>query len=242
MRFDLVLCMLGTVISTRPFQYDAPTGRWLDGEYIPRQARPALTEGSMAACPTTKDFCIDTRWSDARTCLYPMPHLIKRCYDESCIQSSFGFERKQANLEDTYCKDFMDVEGRVCQYNDFKKCTCPSDIEDVAYANAVVVYKGESVPPGYRIAPECIYPSANIKRLQNGGYVDPPLPGQPFPPAIPDHPKLQGDLFWKDPADIPVSTLPPLRPRSGDSSKSTAVPSAAVLAISVIILVMCTPM
>jgi hypothetical protein len=151
-----------------------------------------------------------------------MPHLIKRCYDESCIQSPFGISRKQTQLEDTYCKDFMDVEGRVCQYNDYQRCTCPAEIEEVVYANAQVIHKGDSVPEGYKIVSECVYPSANIKRLQNGGYVDPPLPGQPAPPAIPDHPKLKGDSFWKDPNEIEVTTLPPLKVRADSTTTKDA--------------------
>ena len=218
MRIVLSSILLCASSAQRPYQYDAPPGRWLVGESSPNHARPALPSGAEAACPTELDFCIDSRWSDARTCLYPMPHLIKRCFDESCIQSPFGAERAQNRLEDTYCKDFMDVEGRVCQYNDRLRCECPAEIEDIVYANAVVVHKGESVPPGYRLAPECVYPSANIKRLQNGGYVDPPLPGHPAPPAIPDHPKLKGNLTWVDPAEPDATTRPPLRQRANNGS------------------------
>ncbi len=217
MRIAFPSILISVCLAQRPYQYDAPPGRWLNGEQSPGHARPALPTGAVPACPGDLDFCIDSRWSDAQTCLYPMPHLIKRCFDESCIQSPFGGERAQNRLEDTYCKDFMDVEGRVCQYNDALRCQCPADIEDIVYANAVVVHQGESMPPGYRFAPECVYPSANIKRLQNGGYVDPPLPGHPVPPMIPDDPKLKGNLTWVDPSDD-ATTRPPLRPRGNGGS------------------------
>jgi hypothetical protein len=237
--YSSIIVSLGD--ASRSYQYDAPQGRWLNGEYSPKLIRPALPSGAVAACPVDFDFCIDARWSDPRTCLHPLPHLIKRCFDESCIQSSFGAQRAESRLEDTYCKDFMDVEGRVCQYNDMLRCECPLDVEDVVYANALVVHPGEAMPPGYRHASECVYPSANIKRLQNGGYVDPPLPGQPAPPPIPDHPKLKGNPNWTDPVDFDdVPTRPPLRPKGssfaelgqGSPADLKHYPSAAGLVIT----------
>jgi hypothetical protein len=249
MRIVLPFFMICASSAQRPYQYDAPQGRWLNNEHPPHHVRAPVPLGGITACPVDYDFCIDSRWSDDRTCMYPMPHLIKRCFDESCIQSPFGIERAGNRLEDTYCKDFMDVEGRVCQYNDAQRCECPSEIEEIVYANAVVVHQGESVPPGYKAVSECVYPSANIKRLQNGGYVDPPLPGQPAPPAIPDHPKLKGNLTWSDPLGADdVSTRPPLRPRAngsggvGDDQNNQAVrsfyPSAAGMIITICVVFM----
>ena len=192
------------------YQEDATEGRWINGETPPKAPR-AVLEGSRVACPDAHDFCIDTKWSDGQTCLSPNPHLIKRCLDESCIRTDFGKNRSAQLLEDTYCKDFMKSEGRLCQWTEAIRCSCPSDIEDIVFANGVILEADNfSVPPGYKLASECVYPSNNMKRMPNGAYVDVPVPGGPPVAPIPDDPKLKGDPFWKDVRNVTDATVRPL--------------------------------
>lgn len=206
------------VAADKCYQRDAPEGRWLEGEHKPTSARDAPEAGRLA-CPHSFDFCIDTRWSDARTCMYPNPHLIKRCYDEGCIRSEFGVARSNAGEEDTYCKDFMDIEGRFCQWTESVRCTCSDNVEDIVFANAVTVYN--LVPEGYRMASECVYPSNNFKRMPNGAYLDVPVLGQPSPPAVPSDPKLMGDQFWTEKEEEDSATMKPLLNKL--NSKSSAI-------------------
>ena len=95
-------------------------------------------------------------------------------------------------------------------------CNCPSHIEDVVYANGVVVMPGDAMPEGYRKAEPCIYPTGNMKRMPNGAYVDIPVPGEPLPPPMPDDAKLKGNLSWVDPRG--ESNDATLRPLPGFSS------------------------
>ena len=196
-------------VSSSAFGRNAPDGRWLNGESPPKKPR-TVPEGSRVACPLGFEFCVDSRWSDAQTCLHPNPHLIKRCLDESCIGSAFGKKRAAEYLEDTYCKDFMNFEGRFCQWTEEVRCTCSPSVEDVVYANGVVLSSAEEAPEGYTLASECVYPSNNIKRMPNGAYVDVPVTGGAPVPPIPNNPKLHGDLFWKDPNAGPAATVRPL--------------------------------
>lgn len=208
MRISLVQ-WLTIPYSLRAIQRNAPDGRWLNGESPPKEPR-IVPEGSRVACPVGFEFCIDSRWSDAQTCLRPNPHLIKRCLDESCIGSAFGKKRAAEYLEDTYCKDFMSFEGRFCQWTEEVRCTCSPSVEDIVYANGVVLSWAEEVPEGYTLASECLYPSNNIKRMPNGAYVDVPVIGGAPVPPIPNNPKLQGDPFWKDANAGPAPTVRPL--------------------------------
>ena len=226
MRLTFAAISTVLVVASKPYQRDAPIGRWINGEHPPSSRRSSPDDDSQVACPTSFGFCIDTRWSDPKTCLYPSPHLIKRCYDEGCIHSGFGQQRALEKLEDTYCKDFMDVEGRFCQWTEQVRCTCPAEIEDIVYANAIVVQAGGEVPEGYAVASECIYPSNNIKRMRNGAYIDVPVPGGAIPPPVPNDPKLKGDLNWVDPDsdNAPTVTLRPapvLNAEGGETSTTT---------------------
>ena len=226
-----VFVFLNATQAGKPYQADAPSGRWLGNEVSPRAHRYPPSDAHVA-CPTDFNFCIDTRWSDGQTCLFPNPHLIKRCLDEGCIRSDYGKDRAEKKLEDTYCKDFMSVEGRFCQWTEEVRCSCPLEIEDIVYANGMVVKPGDSVPSGYRIASECVYPSKNIKRMPNGAYVDVPVPGETAPPPLPNDSKLKGDRFWKDP-NQQDATLRPMGIRSNSNGVSEMFPT--VLAMLVIV-------
>jgi hypothetical protein len=234
---SVVLLILNHVVFVRTqFQADAPKGRWLNGETPPKNQRH-LPAGTTVACPTDFSFCVDTKWSDAQTCLHPNPHLIKRCMDLGCIESPFGRARAAAFEEDTYCKDFMSREGRYCQWTEKYMCNCPSHVEDIVFANAIIVNANEPLPHGYRIAKECIYPTPNMKRMPNGAYVDVPIPGEPLPPPIPDDPKLKGNLSWVDPrGEAPDATLRPRPELQADRGTSNASPQILCIMLAVIAL------
>lgn len=218
------------------FQRDAPRGRWLNGDRPPKTLR-FVNAGSVVACPTVLDFCIDTRWSDEQTCLHPNPHLIKRCLDESCIRSPFGKARAAQELEDTYCKDFMSHAGRFCQWTEQYRCTCAPDVEDIVYANGIVLNHGDDVPAGYAPASECVYPSDNIKRMPNGAYVDIRVPGGPPVPRIPDDPKLKGDILWLDADSVPTGTVRPLAvPAQSSGSTNIGIVSVHCALVAIIFL------
>lgn len=238
MRITVAAIAINQVVSQKSYQRDAPDGRWLEGEHGPSFPRSSPSSDSRVACPNSFSFCIDTRWSDARTCIYPNPHLIKRCYDEGCIRSDFGQDRITQGLPDTYCKDFMDVEGRFCQWTEQVRCTCTEEDEDIVYANSVVVAAGNPMPEGYRTASECIYPTNNLKRMPNGAYVDVPVPGKPSPPPIPNDAKLQGDLNWVDPnapTEEPTTTRKPAPMKNKQDSSGAAASSTSFLLIAAVI-------
>lgn len=205
MRFVCGLLCVSVLLVDAKYQEEAPEGRWLNNERPPNAARSVAPE-SQVACPTEFNFCLDYKWSDQQTCLHPNPHLIKRCMDEGCIRSPFGQALIAARKDDTYCKDFMSVEGRYCQWTEAYRCQCPREIEDLVYANGVVVAAGESVPAGYRLAKDCVYPTKNMKRMPDGAYVDVPVVGELPPPPIPNDPKLQADPLWVDPRATPEPT------------------------------------
>jgi hypothetical protein len=123
-------------------------------------------------------------------------------------------------MEDTYCKDFMSFEGRFCQWTEQVRCECAEHIEDIVFANGRVIRDGDSVPAGYNIVPECIYPPKNIKRMPNGRYVDVLVPGKPALPPFHDDPKLKGN-------NAPDSTLQPV---SRAAKKTISLAAIAVLA------------
>ncbi len=211
----------------------APDGVWLFGQQPPRRKRPVPAPGSIVTCPVQPDmdFCIDTMWSDDLTCLHPMPHLIKRCYDVGCLSSEFGQERMLGRKEDTYCKDYMGREGRFCQWSDVIRCSC-SD-EQIVYVNAIAVPQGEPIPEGYSKAGKCAYPTNNIKRYPNGKYEEVPVMFGEQPPTVPPHPKLLGDPNWKDPFAEPTATprpAPRLAPRVENPNSVSGV-SVAILVL-----------
>lgn len=118
--------------------------------------------GYRVACPNDRAYCIDFEASDNGTCMYPDPLEIKRCYDQSCTGSAWApLIRKQQN-EDTYCKDFMTPQGRVCQWLDSVPCSCES--------RSIYYYSGEFIPPeepipyGFTEAHPCTYPLDVIRR------------------------------------------------------------------------------
>ena len=78
-------------------------------------------------------------------------------------------------------------------------CRCPQEAEDLVYANRVALRHCDSIPDGYKITKPCIYPTANMKHMQNGAYMDIPMPGGEIPPPMPNDPKLKGNLSWVDP-------------------------------------------
>lgn len=229
---------LGASLSAASYQADAPVGRWYGSDTPPKQPR-SVPGDAQVACPKEFDFCIDYRWSDAQTCLHPNPHLIKRCLDLGCIESPFGKARAAAFQEDTYCKDFMSKEGRYCQWTEQYMCRCPPEIEDLVYANGVVIRGGQAIPDGYRIVKPCIYPTGNMKRMQNGAYVDVPVPGGEIPPPMPDDPKLKGDPHWVDPRGEPID--PALRNpnfAADDANKHMSVPTCVSAMIFAVVAVL----
>ena len=233
MRLIAIAVTLFTTGTVSYYQGDAPEGRWYGKETPPKHPRTPPTDAQIA-CPSEFKFCIDYKWSDAQTCLHPNPHLVKRCMDEGCIQSEFGKSRGAQQLEDTYCKDFMNREGRFCQWTEEVKCHCPKKEEDIVFANGIVVRPGDSVPSGYSIVSSCIYPTPNMKRMPNGAYVDVPIPGGPVPPPIPGDAKLKGDPAWVDPKDAGGQVRPvPRFDQDNSSTKTTPIFVSAALAIMI---------
>ena len=112
--------------------------------------------GYRVACPNDRLYCIDYQSSDNGTCMYPDPLEIKRCYDSSCTGSAWGALVRKQQGEDTYCKDFMTPQGRVCQWLDSVPCSCE--------ARSIYYYSGEFIPPtepipyGFSEAHPCTYP------------------------------------------------------------------------------------
>jgi hypothetical protein len=217
MRFVLASIPLPLLTCAR-FQDNAHVGSWLPGEEKPILARGAPLEGSIVLCPSSHRFCIDTKYSDPQTCLSPNPHLIKRCYDETCHHSELGRELIEKGMDSSYCKDFKGLAAMVCHHID-TPCTCDESIEQIVYANALVISPGDVVvPEGYAAVSECVYPSKYIRRLPNGEYVDVAPAGEPTAPPVPDDEKLRGDYSWTPPD---VATKPPAIRAAADVSTST---------------------
>ena len=125
----------------------------------PRRDPP---EGYFAVCPSNRAYCIDVQASDNGTCMYPGPVEIKQCYDQSCIQSVWGPIVYRQQGEDTYCKDFMTAQGRLCQWVDSLPCTCSS--KSIEYYDAEFVPNGALIPPGFFKPAPCVYPLDLIRQ------------------------------------------------------------------------------
>ena len=127
-----------------------------------------LSGGKTALCPSgDKQYCIDTRFSDETTCLYPDPTTIKICLDEGCFNMPENEKIFAKYGEDSYCKDYMTTpEGRLCHWS-MTPCTC--DKYDLEYVDARVIYSSDPIPTGWQEVKACEYPD-NFKaenRRQN---------------------------------------------------------------------------
>lgn len=120
--------------------------------------------GYRVACPSDRAYCIDYKGSDNGTCVYPDPVSIKNCYDQSCIQSSFGPMVRKQQGENTYCKDFMTPQGRLCQWIDTAACTC--DSQSIFYYSGEFIPPGEAIPQGFNEVYPCTYPLDLILRAK----------------------------------------------------------------------------
>ena len=118
--------------------------------------------GHKVACPSDRAYCIDYRGSDNGTCLYPDPVAMKKCYDNSCVDSSWGPIVRRQQGEDTYCKDFMTAQGRLCQWVDNLPCTCES--KSIFYYSGEFIPAHDPIPAGFAEASICTYPLDLIKR------------------------------------------------------------------------------
>jgi hypothetical protein len=116
--------------------------------------RPDPPSGHKVLCPNTHKFCIDERYSDKGTCMYPSPVDIKQCLDDSCSDQPDNEANFQKVKEDSYCKDFKRAASRVCQWLD-NPCTC--DKFDIEYVDAVYWPRDERTPEGYKVATTCAY-------------------------------------------------------------------------------------
>ena len=125
----------------------------------PRRAVPA---NHFAVCPSNRAYCIDYKASDNGTCMYPGPVEIKQCYDQSCINSAWGPIVHKQQGEDTYCKDFMTSQGRLCQWVDSLPCTCTS--KSILYYDAEFIPDGGPVPAGFARPDLCTYPLDLIRK------------------------------------------------------------------------------
>jgi hypothetical protein len=110
----------------------------------------------VAACPTDRDYCIDSRYSDEGTCMYPSPETIKECLDDTCAAHPANEAIFRSKKEDSYCKDWQkSPEGRVCHWTSDVFCSCPKF--SIVYTNAVFVPIGNGAPQGYAVAQQCKY-------------------------------------------------------------------------------------
>lgn len=130
-----------------------------------------------AACPTDREYCIDTRYSDAGTCMHPSPLEIKKCLDESCRilpENQAIFEEFH---EDSYCKEYQSPSGRVCQWTAIP-CTCAST--PIRYTNAVFVTSSDVLPSSHAVAHTCQYPdkykAVNMRELEEAPQTPKPKP------------------------------------------------------------------
>jgi len=118
--------------------------------------------GYRVACPSDRAYCIDYQSSDNGTCMYPDPLEIKRCYDASCTSSAWATTVRKQQNEDTYCKDFMTPQGRVCQWIDSVPCSC--EARSIFYYSGEFIAPGEPIPYGFAEAHPCTYPLDVIRR------------------------------------------------------------------------------
>jgi hypothetical protein len=119
------------------------------------RSSPRVFPGQTVYCPSDRSFCIDTRFSDAGTCMSPSPVTVKKCFDRSCRLSPANDRVLAWKGEDSYCKEFMSSEGRVCHWAPEVPCTCES--QSIVYTDALVQFPDQPVPVGYRRAKECVY-------------------------------------------------------------------------------------
>ena len=118
--------------------------------------------GYRVACPSDRAYCIDYQSSDNGTCIYPDPLEIKRCYDASCTGSAWATTVRKQQNEDTYCKDFMTPQGRVCQWIDSVPCSC--EARSIYYYSGEFIAPGLPIPYGFAEAHPCTYPLDVIRR------------------------------------------------------------------------------
>ena len=171
-------------------------------------SRRTLPEGARAACPTDRNYCIDSRKSDELTCMYPAPLTLKVCMDESCQRAPSNAEIFRVHGEDSYCKDYQTTpEGRVCHWTQDVFCTCSKF--NIVYVDAKAVAAADPIPVGWRVTRPCVYPdnykAANL-REDNG-------PGPTMQPA----PRVGGQ-----------------QPRMGNSDATDSVSAGSVLFLAVL--------
>jgi hypothetical protein len=133
-----------------------------------KSVRPGLRhdppEGYRVACPNDRMYCIDYQTSDNGTCMHPDPVEVKKCYDSSCVRSPWAPAVRKKQNEDTYCKDFMTPQGRLCQWIDNLPCTCES--KSILYYSGEFIAPGEPIPHGFNEVFPCTYPLDLIRRAQ----------------------------------------------------------------------------
>ena len=132
--------------------------------------------GTVAACPTERDYCIDSRFSDHGTCMHPSPETIKECLDDTCAAHPGNDAIFQEHKEDSHCKDWQQSpEGRVCHWTSDVFCSCPTF--SIVYTNAVFVPIGGVAPLGYAVAEQCKYAdnykAKNKRELNDAGNAGP---------------------------------------------------------------------
>lgn len=140
-------------------------------------------------CPDDKEYCIDTRYSDRGTCMFPQPLAIKICLDETCASSPENAKIFQQFGEDSYCKDRQGVDGRVCQWIDHVPCSCSKF--DIEYVDAIYIPNVELNPVGFKIAHDCKYPD-NYKGENKREWVE------PAPPKVAPNVLVAGTTTTKD--------------------------------------------
>ena len=142
-------------ITTRTFTIPM-TPRFVFGVLQKRRHR-SLSADTRALCPTEKTYCIDSRDSDATTCMYPSPIAIKECLDDSCVAAPGNAAVFAKQGEDSYCKDYMLPEGRVCHWIEVPY-PCTYSKFDITYVDALLVKNYDPNPKGWAPARVCQYP------------------------------------------------------------------------------------
>lgn len=109
-----------------------------------------------SACPSNRQFCVDSRDSDSMTCMWPSPMSVKVCLDESCRSILENNNIFKTIGEDSYCKHDAASDGRVCQWTTDIYCTCNKF--SVIYTDAISIGPDDVPPLGYMFARDCEYP------------------------------------------------------------------------------------
>jgi len=163
--------------------YNLPlTGKFSFGVFGQRQYKrdPPASPDTVIACPTDYNYCLDTKYSDVGTCMWPSPIEIKECLDDTCASNPANEAIFKQHGEDTYCKEWQkSPEGRVCHWTIDLYCSCPKF--DIVYTDARYIASGSAIPRGFARVEPCIYP-INYKRKnkhENDAHVGPPQ-GQPL--------------------------------------------------------------